>query len=252
MGAVAHRPLGLGRVGQLCAAGRVRQPLAADEDQEPGPADRWTLPLGSHTLTLGGSYLNQRLKDQTGNQLANGPNKVERYQWALFAETEWLTERASPSPAGYAWTRTRTSAPTSAPAVRRNGERWTLKGGVSTGFRSPDLRQTVAGGAEVSRGGTAAQAPVHHDRELAGVGRAAGLDPHQLPRQGKPAHHRPVRVVGGGAVLHLRGPGGSYAVNKRVSVYAGIYNLFDKQVGYDDYGYVEDGRRYWLGVGVKF
>ena len=46
--------------------------------------------------------------------------------------------------------------------------------------------------------------------------------------------------------------GGSYAVNKRVSVYAGIYNLFDKQVGYDDYGYVEDGRRYWLGVGVKF
>ena len=54
----------------------------------------WTLPLGSHTLTLGGSYLNQRLKDQTGNQLANGPNKVERYQWALFAEDEWrLTER---------------------------------------------------------------------------------------------------------------------------------------------------------------
>ena len=46
--------------------------------------------------------------------------------------------------------------------------------------------------------------------------------------------------------------GGSYAVNKRVSVYAGIYNLFDKQVGYDDYGYVEDGHRYWLGVGVKF
>ena len=42
----------------------------------------WTLPLGSHTLTLGGSYLNQRLKDQTGNQLANGSNKVERYQWA--------------------------------------------------------------------------------------------------------------------------------------------------------------------------
>ena len=46
--------------------------------------------------------------------------------------------------------------------------------------------------------------------------------------------------------------GGSYAVNKTVSVYAGIYNLFDKQVAYDDFGYVEDGRRYWLGVGVKF
>ncbi|MCY1551186.1 TonB-dependent heme/hemoglobin receptor family protein [compost metagenome] len=46
--------------------------------------------------------------------------------------------------------------------------------------------------------------------------------------------------------------GGSYQLNKAVSVYAGIYNLFDKQVTYDDYGYVEDGRRYWLGVGVKF
>jgi outer membrane receptor for ferrienterochelin and colicins len=46
--------------------------------------------------------------------------------------------------------------------------------------------------------------------------------------------------------------GGSYQVNKTVAVYAGIYNLFDKQVTYDDYGYVEDGRRYWLGVGVKF
>jgi outer membrane receptor for ferrienterochelin and colicins len=46
--------------------------------------------------------------------------------------------------------------------------------------------------------------------------------------------------------------GGSYDVNKNVTVYAGIYNIFDKQVRYDDYGYVEDGRRYWLGMNVKF
>ena len=44
----------------------------------------WSLPLGSHMLTLGGSYLTQRLTDQTGNQLAGGPSKVERYQWALL------------------------------------------------------------------------------------------------------------------------------------------------------------------------
>ncbi|MNN05479.1 hypothetical protein D3C81_1182410 [compost metagenome] len=36
--AVAYRPLGLRRLGQLCAAGRVRQPQPPDEDQEPGPA----------------------------------------------------------------------------------------------------------------------------------------------------------------------------------------------------------------------
>ena len=32
-------------------------------------------------------------------------------------------------------------------------KRQTLKGGVSTGFRAPDLRQTVAGWGQVSRGG---------------------------------------------------------------------------------------------------
>ncbi|KAG1390172.1 hypothetical protein G6F58_013072 [Rhizopus delemar] len=37
--------------------------------------------------------------------------------------------------------------------VWQMAERWTLKGGVSTGFRAPDLRQTVAGWGQVSRGG---------------------------------------------------------------------------------------------------
>ena len=32
-------------------------------------------------------------------------------------------------------------------------ERWTLKGGVSTSFSAPDLRQTVAGWGHTSRGG---------------------------------------------------------------------------------------------------
>jgi len=46
--------------------------------------------------------------------------------------------------------------------------------------------------------------------------------------------------------------GGSYEFSKRVTMYAGIYNILDKQVRYDDYGYVEDGRRYWLGVNFRF
>ena len=116
----------------------------------------WTLPLGSHTLTLGGSYLNQRLKDQTGNQLANGPNKVERYQWALFAEDEWrLTERFAVT-GGLRMDKDENFGTHFSPrlyGVWHMAERWTLKGGVSTGFRSPDLRQTVAGWGQVSRGG---------------------------------------------------------------------------------------------------
>ena len=41
---------------------------------------------------------------------------------------------------------------------------------------------------------------------------------------------------------------------KTVTLYAGIYNLLDKQVIYDGVNYdtVLDGRRYWLGMNVKF
>lgn len=46
--------------------------------------------------------------------------------------------------------------------------------------------------------------------------------------------------------------GGTYKLNKNVDLYAGIYNILDKQIRYDDYSYVEDGRRYWLGVGLRF
>jgi outer membrane receptor for ferrienterochelin and colicins len=48
--------------------------------------------------------------------------------------------------------------------------------------------------------------------------------------------------------------GGSYKLNKTVTLYAGIYNLLDKQVIYDGVNYdtVLDGRRYWLGMNVKF
>ncbi|MCP1328503.1 TonB-dependent receptor, partial [Halomonas sp. 707D4] len=43
-----------------------------------------------------------------------------------------------------------------------------------------------------------------------------------------------------------------YALNDTTTVSAGIYNLFDEDVTYDEYGYVEDGRRLWLGLNVDF
>ncbi len=44
----------------------------------------------------------------------------------------------------------------------------------------------------------------------------------------------------------------SYVLNDSTKVNFAIYNLLDKDVNYDDYGYVEDGRRYWLGLDVSF
>lgn len=46
--------------------------------------------------------------------------------------------------------------------------------------------------------------------------------------------------------------GSSYEVNKNVKVRAAIYNVGDKKIRYDDYGFVEDGRRFWLGMTAKF
>lgn len=329
----------------------------------------WTLPLGSHMLTLGGTYLSQRLNDQTGNQLSGGPNKIDRYQWALFAEDEWrLTEQFAVT-AGLRMDEDENFGTHFSPrlyGVWHFADRWTLKGGVSTGFRAPDLRQTVAGWGQVSRGGNmygnpdltpeksvteeigllyddgegfnagvtlfnndfkdkitrvacplsqctegpnqfgsnpttymnvdkavsrgveaSMKLPLARDWSLTSSytftkseqksGQYKGEPLNQLPKhlftttvdwQASDALQAWARVnyrgkesqpITGASSSSVVAPsytfvdmGASYAVNKTVSVYAGIYNLFDKQVTYDDYEYVEDGRRYWLGVGVKF
>ena len=46
--------------------------------------------------------------------------------------------------------------------------------------------------------------------------------------------------------------GGNYDLSRRITLGFGVYNLFDKEISEAEYGYVEDGRRYWLSVGVNF
>lgn len=329
----------------------------------------WSLPLGDHMLTVGGSYMNQRLTDRTGNQLAGGPNKVERYQWALFAEDEWRLTESFAVTAGLRRDEDENFGEHFSPrlyGVWHMAERLTLKGGVSTGFRAPDLRQTVAGWGQVSRGGNMYGNPdLKPEKSLTqelgvlyddGDGFNAGLtifnndfddkitrvacpaskctegqnqfgaDPTTYMNvdkamsrgveaslgwpineawslrtsytytdseqksgayKGQPLNQLPKHlftttvnwkatdaIQAWGRVNYrgkesqpITGPsssavvapsytfvdvGGSYALNKQVSLHAGIYNLFDKDVAYDDYGYVEDGRRYWIGMGIKF
>ncbi|MED5295128.1 MAG: TonB-dependent receptor, partial [Pseudomonadota bacterium] len=43
-----------------------------------------------------------------------------------------------------------------------------------------------------------------------------------------------------------------YQLTDAARVNVGIYNLFDEDIDYDEYGYVEDGRRVWLGLNVDF
>lgn len=46
--------------------------------------------------------------------------------------------------------------------------------------------------------------------------------------------------------------GMGYKLNDSTTVNAGIYNLFDERITYEEYGYVDDGRRVWLGLNVAF
>lgn len=113
-------------------------------------------PLGdSHLMTVGGQYWNAEMKD--GIVLANGGKKFERDIWALFAEDEWrLLEPLAftygaryehheafgghVSPRGY--------------LVWEADNNWTLKGGVSTGYKAPTLGQLHNGISGVTGQGT--------------------------------------------------------------------------------------------------
>ncbi|MGY8524575.1 ligand-gated channel protein [Paracidovorax citrulli] len=329
----------------------------------------WTMPLGDHMLTFGANYISQRLNDDTGNQIAGGPNQVDRYQWAIFAEDEWrLTERFALT-GGLRMDKDQNFGDHYSPrlyGVWQVADRWTVKGGVSTGFRAPDLRQTVAGWGQTSRGGNmygnpdlkaetsvsqeigvlydngtgfnagvtlfnndfkdkitrvpcpltqctdgpnqfgsnpttymnvdraftrgveaSMKLPLARNLSLTGsytftkseqeTGQYQGQPLNQLPKhlltatlnwQATSALRAWTRVnyrgkesqpVTGPSSSALVAPsytfvdlGATYAVSKTVSVFAGIYNLLDKSVRYTDYGYVEDGRRYWMSVSVKF
>lgn len=111
--------------------------------------------FGTHTLVTGGQWFNASLKDQNPGRRTGIDETFGIDQWAIFAEDEWKITKdfaltggirrddhevygAHYSPRGYAvWHATRNL---------------TLKGGVSTGFRAPEIRQIAPGYAYTTGG----------------------------------------------------------------------------------------------------
>lgn len=116
------------------------------------PFELW----GNHTLVTGGQYIKGVLTDQNPGLRTGLDQKFSIDQWALFGEDEWwLSDSFSLtgglrmdhheiygdhwSPRGY--------------AVWHATEMLTFKGGVSTGFRAPEIRQIAPGYAYTTGGG---------------------------------------------------------------------------------------------------
>jgi len=112
-----------------------------------------TFSLGDHKLTLGANWTRNELDDTFGIEDKEAPgvtpvSKITRNGWALFAEDAWmmvpdftLTTSARldhDSYFGYHVT----------PKLYGNwtiDENWALKGGVSAGYKKPDLRENNEG-----------------------------------------------------------------------------------------------------------
>jgi len=148
-----------GRYGQVSSASHISR----EETDNPGrdmrlknteASTQWTLPVASHVVTAGASFLNEALADK-GNELPSAVNKLERYQWALYAEDEWSLADSFALTGGVRMTRDENYGTHWTPrlyGVWHATDNFTLKGGVSTGFKAPGLRSAVADWGQVTGG----------------------------------------------------------------------------------------------------
>ncbi|MED5557184.1 MAG: ligand-gated channel protein, partial [Pseudomonadota bacterium] len=113
------------------------------------------IPLGMHMLTVGASWEEESLEDGTTNQISDR-TAVENSQWALFMEDEWMLTDAWALTGGLRLDDDDNYGSHLSPrlySVWNMTPEWTLKGGVSTGYRSPNLREITPDWGQISRGG---------------------------------------------------------------------------------------------------
>ncbi|MDX7999602.1 ligand-gated channel protein [Xenorhabdus sp. Reich] len=115
-----------------------------------------TLVFDDHTVSFGGQYRYEDLRDN-GNQLpsAKDVNKLTRWSWALVLEDEWQMINDFALTGGIRLDKDQNFGMHWTPrlyGVWHADEQWTIKGGVSTGYRSPDLRQVAANWGQATGG----------------------------------------------------------------------------------------------------
>jgi len=115
-----------------------------------------TLLGDGHLATFGFSGINEKLTDK-GNQLkSKGVDTLERWQAAWFVEDEWSVTDNLALTSGLRLTHDENFGNHFTPrlyGVWHSTETLTFKGGISTGFKAPGLRQAVADWGQVTGGG---------------------------------------------------------------------------------------------------
>lgn len=115
----------------------------------------FTLAGSSHTAVLGGQFIEARLHDQNPGRRTGVDETFSVNQWAVFGESEWsLTDRFAVT-TGVRLDRHEEYGSEVSPRVYgvwQATDSLTVKGGVSTGFRAPDVRQIAPGYAYTTGG----------------------------------------------------------------------------------------------------
>ena len=115
---------------------------------------RVTIPFNINMLTVGGKYNYQELHDK-GNELSSDITKIDRWNYALFAEDEIKIFDNWSITAGLRYNKDENYGSNWNPrvySVWNIDDNFTLKGGYSTGFATPQLRQVVSDWGQVTGG----------------------------------------------------------------------------------------------------
>jgi len=118
--------------------------------------------LGQHTLVTGGQYFEARLSDQNPGRRTGITETFSATQWALFAEDEWRLHDDFALTTGLRMDHHEHYGAHYSPriyGVWNATTELTVKGGISTGFRAPDIRQIAPGYASTTGGGGCTYGP---------------------------------------------------------------------------------------------
>lgn len=107
---------------------------------------QWNWQLGNHNLISGLYFKNESLVDSATNQNAAMPvTELERWAFAVFAEDTWSITDTFNLTTGLRYDHDENYDGNFSPrlyGVYNPTDVWTFKGGVSTGYKQPDLRDS--------------------------------------------------------------------------------------------------------------